>query len=240
MDDLEERRKRNANGKQQRVMTGLNDLALMLSEVMEQMQQQMSGQMSGSQMCEKPGGAGMPKMGEMQKQLNQQMKEMMEQMQKGENPGGKGGKGSKGKAGMSKEFAEMAAKQAAIRKALKEIAKAKKEAGDGSKALDKLIDEMDKTETDLVNKRLNNEMMKRQQDILTRLLESAKAEREQEKDKKREAQAAREQERKMPPSLEEYIKKREAEIEMYKSVSPTLKPYYKDLVEEYYKSLREN
>jgi glutamate synthase domain-containing protein 1 len=134
----------------------------------------------------------------------------------------------------------MAAKQAAIRKALKEIAKAKKEAGDGSKALDKLIDEMDKTETDLVNKRLNNEMMKRQQDILTRLLESAKAEREQEKDKKREAQAAREQERKMPPSLEEYIKKREAEIEMYKSVSPTLKPYYKDLVEEYYKSLREN
>ena len=82
--------------------------------------------------------------------------------------------------------------------------------------------------------------MKRQQDILTRLLESAKAEREQEKDKKREAQAARQKERKMPPSLEEYIKKREAEIEMYKSVSPALKPYYKDLVEEYYNSLRGN
>lgn len=240
MDDLEERRKRNANGKQQRVMTGLNDLALMLSEVMEQMQQQMSGQMSGSQMCEKPGGSGMPKMGQMQQQLNQQMKEMMEKMQNGENPGGKGKGGKAGKGGMSKEFAEMAAKQAAIRKALKEMADAKREAGGGSKALDKLIKEMDKTETDLVNKRLNNEMMKRQQDILTRLLESAKAEREQEKDKKREAQAAREQERKMPPTLEEYIKKREAEIEMYKSVSPTLKPYYKDLVEEYYKSLRGN
>jgi predicted enzyme involved in methoxymalonyl-ACP biosynthesis len=75
---------------------------------------------------------------------------------------------------------------------------------------------------------------------LSRLLESAKAEREQEKDKKREAQAAREQERKMPPSLEEYIKKREAEIETYKTVSPTLKPYYKNLVEEYYRLLREN
>lgn len=237
MDDLVERRKRNANGNQQRVMTGLNDLALMLSEVMEQMQQQMSGQMSGSQMCEKPGGAGLPKMGEMQEQLNQQMKEMMEQMQKGQN---QGGKGANGKAGMSKEFAEMAAKQAAIRKALKEIAKTKKEAGDGSKELDKLIDEMDKTETDLVNKRLNSEMMKRQQDILSRLLESAKAEREQEKDKKREAQAAREQERKMPPSLEEYIKRREAEIETYKTVSPALRPYYKNLVEEYYKLLREN
>ncbi len=238
MEDLEERRKRNANGKQQRVMTGLNDLALMLSEVMEQMQQQMSGQMSGSQMCEKPGGGGMPKMGEMQQQLNQQMKEMLEKMQGGQQPGasGKGGKSGE----WSKEFAEMAAKQAAIRKAMKELAKQKKEAGNGSKELDKLIDEMDKTETDLVNKRLNNEMMKRQQDILSKLLESAKAEREQEKDKKREAEAARKQERTMPPSLEEYIKQREAEIEMYKSVSPSLKPYYKNLVEEYYKSLKGN
>lgn len=242
MDDLEERRKRNANAKQQRVMTGLNDLALMLSEVMEQMQQQMSGQMSGSQMCEKPGGQGMPQMGEMQKKLNQQMQEMMQKMgegkQSGEGKGEKSGKGGKG--GMSKEFAEMAAKQAAIRKALKQLAKEKQEAGSGDKALDKLIKDMDKIETDLVNKRLNNEMIKRQQDILTRLLESANAERQQQKEKKREAQAARQQERKMPPSLEEYIKKREAEIEMYKTVSPALKPYYKDLVEEYYKSLKGN
>ncbi len=42
----------------------------------------------------------------------------------------------------------------------------------------------------------------------------------------------------MPPSLEEYIKKREAEIEMFKTVSPSLRPYYKMLVEEYYKSLK--
>jgi hypothetical protein len=248
MDDLEERRVRNATSKQQRAMTGFNDLALMLSEVMEQMQQQMSGQMSGSQMCENPKGSGqgMGKMGDMQKQLNEQMKEMMEKMENGENPGksGKGGKGGKGgKAGkngqgMSKEFAEMAARQAAIRKALKEMSNSKKESGKGSKALDALIKEMDKTETDLVNKRLNNEMIKRQQDILTRLLESAKAERQQEMEKKREAEKAQKQERTMPPSLEEYIKQREAEIEMYKSVSPSLKPYYKNLVEDYYKSLK--
>ena len=44
----------------------------------------------------------------------------------------------------------------------------------------------------------------------------------------------------MPPSLEEYIKKREAEIEMFKTVSPSLRPYYKMLVEEYFKSLKVN
>ena len=42
----------------------------------------------------------------------------------------------------------------------------------------------------------------------------------------------------MPPSLEEYIKQREAEIELFKTVNPALKPYYKSLVEEYYKSLK--
>jgi len=97
---------------------------------------------------------------------------------------------------------------------------------------------MNKMEIDLVNKQLTNEMMKRQQDIMTRLLKAEKAEREKEYDQKRKAETATQQERKMPPSLEEYIKKREAEIEMYKAVSPSLKPYYKFLVEEYFKSLK--
>ena len=44
----------------------------------------------------------------------------------------------------------------------------------------------------------------------------------------------------MPPSLEEYLKKREAEIDLYKSVSPSLRPYYKMLVEEYFNSLKQN
>ena len=49
---------------------------------------------------------------------------------------------------------------------------------------------------------------------------------------------ASDKKRKMPPSLEEYIKQRESEIEMYKAVSPSLKPYYKFLVEEYFKKLK--
>ena len=99
---------------------------------------------------------------------------------------------------------------------------------------------MDKVEIDLVNKKLTNETLRRQQDILTRLLEHDKAERERGLDEQRKAEVAREKERKMPPSLEEYLKKREAEIEMYKTVSPALKPYYKQLVEEYFKSVKSN
>jgi hypothetical protein len=104
--------------------------------------------------------------------------------------------------------------------------------------LDNIMDEMNKIEIDLVNKRLNNETLKRQQDIVTRLLEAEKSDRQRDQDEKRQAETAREQKRSMPPALEQYIKQREAEIEQYKSVSPDLKPYYKFLVEEYYQSLK--
>jgi len=140
----------------------------------------------------------------------------------------------------SKEFAQMAAKQAALRKALRDIQRQKQAQGQGSKELQEILEEMDKIETDLVNKRLTNEMLNRQEEILTRLLESERAEREREYENKRESNTAKEVERPLPPSIEKYIKEREAQIEPFKTVSPALKPYYKQLVEEYYKSLKEN
>ncbi|RME59771.1 hypothetical protein D6779_03505, partial [Candidatus Parcubacteria bacterium] len=91
---------------------------------------------------------------------------------------------------------------------------------------------------DLVNKRLTNEMLRRQQEILTRLLEAERAEREREYDNKRQAETARAHERKLPPSLEEYLRKREAEIEEFRTVSPALRPYYRTLVEQYFRELK--
>ena len=97
---------------------------------------------------------------------------------------------------------------------------------------------MNKIETDLVNKRLDSEMLKRQQDITSRLLEAEKAARQREYDNKRKAEVGTDKKQELPPSLQEYLKKREAEIEMYKSVSPSLRPYYKSLVDQYYKALK--
>ncbi len=229
--ELEERQKLQAGEHQQRGMKNINDLALMLSEVMNQMQQQMSGMMSGNQMCNNPNPNGKggkkpsDKISQGQQDLNEQMKKMKEGLQKG-------------KGGTSKEFAQMAAKQAALRKALREKQQELQKKGQGSKELQDVMDQMDKVEIDLVNKRLNNETLKRQEDIMTRLLEHEKAERERGLDEQRKAETATQKERKMPPSLEEYIKKRQAEIEQYKTVSPALKPYYKQLVEDYFKTLK--
>ncbi len=234
--NLEEHKIRNKNEasvNQQMTMKNVNDLALMLNEVMEQMQQQMSSMMSGSQMCNKPGGQGSSgkkpsdKISEGQQGLNEQMKQMKKAMEEG-------------KGGSSKDFAQAAQRQAALRKALRELQKEKQQSGQGKAAqeLQDILDSMNKVETDLVNKKLTNEMLKRQEQIKTRLLEAEKADRQREFDNKRKAEVASQKDRKRPPSLEEYIKKREAEIEMYKQVSPALKPYYKYLVEEYFKSLK--
>lgn len=231
--ELEARKTSQAADNQRRSMKNINDLALMLAESMQDMQEQMGASMPGSQMCEKPGGKGQGKSGKVPSDKMSEGSEGMEKALKGMQE--KQGKGQKPSA---KDFAEAAARQAAMRKALQDMQKDAKEQGQGTKEMDEIIEEMNKIETDLVNKRLDGEMLKRQQDITTRLLEAEKAARQREFDNKRKAEVASEKKRELPPSLKEYIKKREAELEMYKTVSPALRPYYKSLVDEYYRSLK--
>ncbi len=232
---LEDRKKHEAADNQQRAMKNLNDLALMLNETMEQMQQDMANMMPGTQMCKKPGSSKgnkpgsmpMDKITEGQKGVTEDMKKLKEGRDKGQTPSGE----------QSKQFAEIAAQQAALRKALEQLQKEKQERGKGDKSLQDIIDQMNKNEIDLVNKRLTNETLKRQQNILTRLLEAEKAEREQDWDEKRKAERPSDVARQIPPSMEEYIRKRQAETDSYKTIPGSVQPFYKSLIEEYYRTL---
>ena len=191
-------------------------------------------QMPGSQMCQKPGGQrqSMSSLRQMQKQLNDKMSEMSQQMKEGKNP--------RGESGMSKELAQMAAQQAALREALRKLNdELNKDGKKGMGNLEQLQKQMEQTETELVNKQLTNEMLKRQQEILTRLLEAENAERQRETDNKRESNAANDMVKQLPPEIEEYLRKKQAELELYKTVPPNLKPFYRDLVEDYFNSLQQ-
>lgn len=237
IDLLEARQEPKAIDNQRRTMTNLNDLALMLSESMENMQQSMSSGMPGSQMCNKPGGKSGGKSGKVPSdKISQGQKGMGEQLKKlGEKANGQSGEGGKPSA---KDFAEAAARQAALRKALEEQRDSRGEEGKGAGELQGIIDQMDKMEKDLVNKRFDAEMLERQQDILTRLLEAEKADRQREFDNKRKAEVGKEMKKEMPAALQEYLKKRQAEVEMFKSTSPALRPHYKYLVDKYYNALK--
>jgi hypothetical protein len=236
LEQLEERVSNRAIDNQRRTMKNLNDLANMLAESMENMQKQMSGSMPGSQSCEKPGGKGgkgskgkvpMDKITEGQQGVNEAMQKMGDKMGKGQKPS-------------SKDFAEAAAKQAALRKALEDMAKDKQEQGKGGglQELQEIMNQMDKTEVELVNKRFNAESLKRQKDILTRLLETEKADKQRDMDEKRKSETAQEKKNPMPASMQEYLRKRTAEAELFKTTSPVLKAHYKNLVDDYYKALK--
>lgn len=96
---------------------------------------------------------------------------------------------------------------------------------------------MEETEVDLVNKRLTRQLIQRQQEILTRLLEAEDAMREQELDEEREGETAKERPREMPPEFEQYLKSKQKEVELLRTLPPKLNPYYKQEVMKYFNRL---
>ena len=237
IEDIGERKTADAASRQQYVMTSYNNLALLLDEALQQMQMQMSSQNPGKGNCNKPGGMGNKpsegKMSKMQEAMGKKLEQMQKALEKGQKPGGK--KPGMGGQGMSKEIAQMAAEQAAIRREIEKMAQKLNEQGKGEgKGLQDIAEKMEETERDLVNQEITRETFKRQQDILTRLLESEKAEREREYDNKRESNSPKPYEPSNPERYLEYNKRKAREIELLRTVPPDLKPYYKERVNDYF------
>lgn len=238
---LAERQTPQATSRQQFAMTSVNNLALMLSEVTKQMQQQMQQQKQGQGSCSKPGNQSKPSassMKKMQEQINKQIQKMKEQMEKEGGPQ----KGKKGEGGnsMSQELAKTAAQQAALRQQLQKLSQELQKDGKGNtKGLDQMGQMMEETEKDLVNKNITQETLKRQQEILTRLLEAENAEREREMDDKRESKEAKNDNFSNPSQFFEYKRQKQKEAELLKTVPPSLNPFYKKKVSEYFNNIEE-
>ena len=241
LEDIGERRTANATSRQQYVMTSYNNLALLLDEALKQMQMAMANQMPGKGNCENPGGQGKNpspgKMGKMQDEMGKKLEEMMKQMEKGQQKGGQkpGMKPGMGNQGMSKEIAKMAAEQAAIRREVERMAQELNQKGKGEgSGLQDIASEMEELEKDLVNQELTRESILRQQDIMTRLLESEKAMREREYDDKRESNTPGSYEPSNPENYLEYKRQKSREVELLRTVPADLKPYYRDKVNDYF------
>jgi len=232
---MQERRKGIALGEQQYVMTSMNNLALMLEESLNQMNQSLS-MMSGKPgkgKCNNPGQGNSPKMGDLL------------QMQQGLNEGmGKKGskQGEEGKNGLnSEQLARMAAMQAEIRRMLQDYINELEAQGGNGSALNKLTEEMEKSEDDIINNRLNIEALKRQKDIEVRLLKAKNAELKREKENKRESNEGKSRKRSNQIEQIEYKENVITQEEILKSIPIEMSPYYKELFKKYlYKLEREN
>lgn len=246
----EERNTKKLMQHQQYAMTDYNDLALMLSEVLEQMQQQAQASMPGGGSCDKPGGSGQGSGGgkmNMQ-QMKDAMKDQIGKMKGGKKPGGKEGQSKDGEGnGMgdgkipgfsTKEQVKMAAQQAQIRESLKKLKEELNKDGSGfGNDLNDIIEELNDLENDLLNGNIGNEYVKRQEDILTRLLESEKAIRERGFSEEREANEGKKPDEGNLIEFTEYNRKKKAEVEFMRSMPLSLQVYYKTLVNEYFNSV---
>jgi hypothetical protein len=233
LNELTERRKGPAGEDQQFVMTSVNNLALLLSEALDQMMNAMQMQSSGQ--CKKgspkpgKGNASMKSMREMQQQLNQQIEQMKKE---GENPTmNKEGRNTANSEG----FARMAAQQEAIRRMMEQYQEQLKEQGMGNnKELKDVMDNMDKTETELVNKVITQQTLERLKDIETRLLKHEKADMIREQEEKRESNEGKDVNNRNPEDFLEYNRLQDNEIELLRTMPPNLRPFYKDKVNQYF------
>ncbi len=220
VENIRERRKGNASAEMQLSMTSINNLALMLNDHFDMMMDMMANAMPSKGKGKQ--SKNQPSLGEMQRQLNQQIEELKN--------GGKEGRQ------LSEELARMAAEQERIRRALQEMQEKLKEKGGKTPGGD-LPGKMEQTEMDLVNKQLTEQTIRRQKDILTRLLETEKSMREQNLDDERKGETAKDYQKEIPRAFEEYLRLKEKEVELLKTVPPKLYPYYKKEVTEYFKRI---
>jgi hypothetical protein len=219
--NIKERRKANASTEMQLSMTSINNLALMLNDHFEMMMNMMANAKPGKGKKK----SGQPNsLGKMQEMLNQQMQEL-------KNGGGKQGRE------LSEEFARMAAEQERIRRALQEMQEKLKQQG-GQSMGDDIPMKMEQTEMDLVNKQITDQTIQRQKEILSRLLESEKSMREQDLDDERKGESAKDYSNEIPRAFDEYLRLKEKEVELLKTVPPRLFPYYKQEVGEYFKRIK--
>jgi hypothetical protein len=251
---------RNSSMYEQYVMTGYNNLAVMLMESLKNVQQKMNQQSNSkskkSKSCSTPKNQGNSgkgskgkdgKLSESQKKLGEMLQKMQQGSQKGNGQTGKQGENKKpgnsgekqgegkGKRGLSQELVETALMQEQLRR---DIEKLKKEAlKQGNSGMSENLHQVDKLmeqqERDLINGKLTPQLIERNKEILTRLLEHEKAERQQGEEDKRESNNAKVYSSTPPPELKAVTLKKLKEKEMLRRKPAQLNEYYQKTVDDY-------
>jgi hypothetical protein len=224
------------SSRQQFSMTSINNLALILNESLTQMQNssKKSGSCSKPGKCKKPGEGKKPSastMRKMQEQLKQQMEALKKSISKGQKEGGlKQGSSS----GMSQELVKIAAQQEALKQMMMDM---QKEGGQNAGEMQNTMKMMEESHKDIVNRILSEETIKRQNQILDKLLDFEKAEKERGMEQKRQATQAKDDYKRNLSDFAEYNKQKDKETELLKTIPPTFRAFYKSKVSKYFNNL---
>ncbi|HUF11156.1 MAG TPA: DUF4175 family protein [Rhodothermales bacterium] len=226
VEEMTEGRGQQAMGHQKGAMTNLNELALLLSDLMQSMQNQQGGMagMSMQQMMQQ-----LQQMAGQQGKLNEQIQQFLNDMQ-----------GSRLGQDMQARLQQMAAQQEALRKQLEEMGQNSEEAagrllGD----LEEIARQMEETISEMQNRGIDRKTYERQQEILTRLLNAQRSMRERGKDNQRQGRTADEIDRTSPSELTPNERGERLRRELLRAMEAGYSPDYEELIRRYFEALQQ-
>ncbi|HBS85044.1 MAG: hypothetical protein A2W91_07395 [Bacteroidetes bacterium GWF2_38_335] len=222
---------------QQYVMTSANDLLLLLSEILQQMMEQANSNCNkpGDKQCSKPGNkpgsSPIPGMRQQQQGLKEQLEQMIQQM--------KDGQGKLDPKSTNKQLAKMIAEQEVFKDMLSDMINNSSLSPESAQKLKEIKNLVEQNERDLANKNITPTLLKRQSQIVTRLLEAENSEYQREIDKKRESKESKIENFSNPKEIFQYKSKNSKFDELLNTSSLKLYKFYDKKYKEYLLKLEE-
>lgn len=222
---MSERLTSQASAHQKGSMMHLNELALLLSDLLDQMMNSQGGG-SGSSMEQMM--KSLQQMAGQQQQLNEQIQQMLNDVQ-----------GNRLTSDMQSRMRQMSAQQESIRRQLKEMARNPAARGKLLGDLNKIADQMEETIQELQRSQANRQTVRRQQQILSRLLDAQKSLQQKGEENRRDSRSGSDIRRNSPAELTPEEEADKLRRDLIKALESGYAPDYQELIKRYFDLLQQ-
>ncbi|MBN2892801.1 MAG: hypothetical protein JXL97_13110 [Bacteroidales bacterium] len=213
--NLDANKRGQASIDQRNVITAVNKLALMLNEALNNMENQMSSTGGGSpQQSGKQPQPSVGDMQQMQQSMQQQLEGMIEQMKNGQKPG-------------SQSMGQQVGEREAFQKMLEQIMNSGSITDEMKEMLQEINELNDEIRKDILNNNITPELIQRDNQIKTRLLEVQKSDNQRKFSEKRESHVGNDVQISSPKEIEKYFNDYRLMNESFSKKIIKLNPFYK-------------
>lgn len=221
---MAERAGREAGSYQTASMMHLNELALLLAGVLDQlMNQQGAGGGSSMQQVIRQ----MQQMAQQQQQLNQQIQQFLNDLQ-----------GNRLGANMEQRLRQMRAQQQAIREQLSQVRRNPEARGRLLGDLDKIAEDMEETLREFQARQVAPQMIERQQRILQRLLDAQRSMQERGRERRRESREGRNILREGPTDAPRNEIREKLHRDLIRALESSYAPDFEERIRRYFEVLQ--
>lgn len=223
---LEESQYQKGRVNQQFSMTSANNLALYLSEVLQQILDMMKNAQPGDGTCKKPGGnnSSIPSLAELQNKLKKQMESMLSDLKNGQQPG-------------NEQIGKMLMQQEMIGQAIREQVLKGDLGPDVERQLKEAQRLLNQNRNDLLSKNVTQQTVNRQNLIFEQLLDAQNAKMQRNSDNERESETAKNQLVSHPQKYFEKEAKKEGELDIISRSSWRMNYFYREKFNSYLKNI---